>query len=165
MTEPLSSGFAQGELHASIRPQDDLHRYVNGTWMENTEIPADKSRYGTFDILADGSEAAIHEILEESLNAVEGTEARKVGDLYASFLDEARVNELAATPLVEHLARVEQVTSIPELLELIGSLQRRGGPGSSSRAVCRCPTRVTTAKSTSQLFARLSWATSRGCSN
>ena len=72
MTEPLSSGFTISDLHGVIRPQDDLFRYVNGTWIENTEIPSDKSRYGTFDILADGSEEAIHEILEESLDAPEG---------------------------------------------------------------------------------------------
>jgi len=129
MTEPLSSGFTQSELHDTTRPQDDLFRYVNGTWIENTEIPADKSRYGTFDILADGSEAAIHEILEESLSADEGSEARKIGDLYASFLDEDRVNELGASPLAERLAQVAAVSSIAELLELIGTLQRRGGPG------------------------------------
>jgi len=128
MTEQLSSGFAQSELHNNIRPQDDLYRYVNGTWIENTEIPADKARYGTFDILADGSEAAIHEILEEARTAAAGGEDRKVGDLYASFLDEARVNELGATPLRERLAQVERVNSIPDLLELIGSLQRLGGP-------------------------------------
>jgi putative endopeptidase len=129
MTERLSSGFAQSELHDDIRPQDDLYRYVNGPWIEHTEIPADKARYGTFDILADGSEAAIREILEESLSAAEGTEARKVGDLYASFLDEARANELGAAPLDDRLAQVARLSSIPELLELIGSLQRLGGPG------------------------------------
>ena len=111
-----------------LAPQDDLFRYVNGTWIENTEIPADKSRYGTFDILADGSEAAIHEILEESLDADRGSEARKIGDLYASFLDEDRVNELGASPLADRLAQVAAVSSIAELLELIGPLQRRGGP-------------------------------------
>jgi putative endopeptidase len=129
MTERLSSGFARSELHDDIRPQDDLYRYVNGTWIEHTEIPADKARYGTFDILADGSEAAIREILDESLSAAEGTEARKVGDLYASFLDEARANELGAAPLDDRLAQVARLSSIPELLELIGSLQRLGGPG------------------------------------
>jgi putative endopeptidase len=129
MTDQLSSGFTPSELHGTIRPQDDLYRYVNGTWIENTEIPGDKARYGTFDILADGSEAAIHEILEEARTAQEGTEARKVGDLYASFLDEARADELGATPLAERLGQVEGVTSIPELLQLIGSFQRLGGPG------------------------------------
>jgi putative endopeptidase len=128
MTKPLSSGFARSELHGTIRPQDDLYRYVNGTWFETTDIPADKSRYGTFDILADGSEAAIHEILEEARAAGEGTEARKVGDLYASFLDEARADELGATPLQERLAQVEGVSSISELLQLVGSFQRLGGP-------------------------------------
>lgn len=127
-TQQSTSGFDPTDLSTTVRPQDDLYLHVNGTWIENTEIPADKARYGTFDILADGSEAAIHEILEETQTAAQGSEARKVGDLYASFLDEARAEELGATPLEERVARVEAVTSIPELLELIGSLQRLGGP-------------------------------------
>ena len=129
MTAPLHhSGFVLDDLDESIRPQDDLYLHVNNRWFERTEIPSDKARYGTFDVLADASEAAIHEILEESRTAAQGSEARKVGDLYASFLDEARANELGASPLRERLAQVEQLTSIPELLELIGSFQRLGGP-------------------------------------
>jgi putative endopeptidase len=139
MTEPLTSGFVLGELHATIRPQDDLFRHVNGTWIETTDIPSDKSRYGTFDILADGSEAAIHGILEEATSAPEGSEARKVGDLYASFLDEARANELGATPLAQGLAEVERVTSMTELLALVGALQRRGGPSFYSMFVDNDP--------------------------
>jgi putative endopeptidase len=129
MNAPLNnSGFARDHLDESIRPQDDLYLHVNNRWFGRTEIPSDKARYGTFDILADASEAAIHEILEESRSAPEGSEARKIGDLYASFLDEARANDRGASPLKGPLAQVQAVASIPELLKLIGSFQRLGGP-------------------------------------
>ena len=89
-------------------------------------MPEDKARYGTFDVLNDMSEEAIREILEESRTAPEGSEARKVGDLYSSFLDEEAINARGARPLVDRLAQVESVTAINELLALIGRLQRRG---------------------------------------
>ena len=130
MTTPSThSGFAHQDLDDNIRPQDDLYLHVNSRWFERTEIPSDKARYGTFDVLADGSEEAIHEILEESLAADEGSEARKIGDLYASFLDEDRVNALGASPLEPRLAQVQGLSSMAELLELVSSLQRIGGPG------------------------------------
>jgi putative endopeptidase len=102
---------------------------VNGAWIDHTEMPGDKARYGTFDILNDGAELAIRDILDESRTAPEGSEARKVGDLYSSFLDEERIDERGARPLVDRLAQVEALSSINELLALIGRLQRRGVGG------------------------------------
>jgi putative endopeptidase len=127
--QPTSSGFNPTDFSTSVRVQDDLYEYLNSGWLERTALPEDKARYGTFDILADGAELAIREILEESRTAPEGSEARKVGDLYSSFLDEERVNLLGVGPLVERLAQVNAVTSINELLALIGRLQRRGVGG------------------------------------
>ncbi|MGD0691066.1 MAG: M13-type metalloendopeptidase [Acidimicrobiales bacterium] len=127
MTTPLpTSGFDPTKFSTTIRPQDDLYQYVNGRWIEETPMPEDKARYGTFDVLNDMSEEAIREILEESRTAPEGSEARKVGDLYSSFLDEEAINARGARPLVDRLAQVESVTTINELLALIGRLQRRG---------------------------------------
>ena len=125
-TQPLTSGFDPADFSATTRPQDDLYQYVNGSWIERTALPEDKARYGTFDVLNDGAELAIREILDESRAAPPGGEARKVGDLYSSFLDDERVNSLGAKPLVERLAQVEAVSTINELLSLIGRLQRRG---------------------------------------
>jgi putative endopeptidase len=127
--QPLASGFTLRDLNDDVRPQDDLYQHVNGRWIARTEIPSDKARYGTFDILADGAEQAIREILDESRSAPEGSEARKVGDLYSCFLNEARTDDLGAQPLQDRLASIEKVTSIAALLELVGTLQRRGGPG------------------------------------
>ncbi|HKH07368.1 MAG TPA: hypothetical protein VKA62_00360, partial [Agromyces sp.] len=60
----LPSGIAQDELDAGIRPQDDLFRHVNAKWMERTEIPADKARYGSFLVLHEEAEQAVREIIE-----------------------------------------------------------------------------------------------------
>jgi putative endopeptidase len=125
-TQPLTSGFDATQFDSGVRPQDDLYQYVNGAWIEHTEMPEDKSRYGTFDILNDGAELSIREILDESREAPEGSEARKVGDLYSSFLDEARINALGVGPLLDRLALVAAVSTVNELVSLMGRLQRRG---------------------------------------
>jgi putative endopeptidase len=126
---PLSSGIVTDDLDAAIRPQDDLFRHVNGKWIDKTEIPSDKARYGSFYLLAEEAEKAVRDIIIESQSADPGTEARKVGDLYASFLDEARVQALGAKPIEAALAEAESVDSIESLLETLGRLERGGSSG------------------------------------
>ena len=125
----LSSGIDTDELDTSIRAQDDLFRHVNGRWIERTEIPSDKARYGSFYLLAEEAEKAVRDIIIESQSADPGTEGRKVGDLYASFLDEARIQALGAEPIAEAIAEAEKVDSIDSLLETLGRLERGGSSG------------------------------------
>ena len=125
----LSSGIATDELDPTIRPQDDLFRHVNGTWIAQTAIPADKARWGSFMELAEQSEAAVREIVEAAQTAPEGTEERKFGDLYTSFLDEDRVDALGVKPIEGQLALASDVSSIPEFLKTLGELERHGVGG------------------------------------
>ena len=130
MTNPLLvSGLVFVEMSEEIRPQDDLFHYVNERWIERTAIPSDKSSYGTFMILDEGAERAVRAIVEEAQSASEGGELRKCGDLYTSFLDEARIEELGAEPLRGRLEDVARVESIVQLLRTVGDLQRRGLAG------------------------------------
>ena len=75
----LNSGIPLNELSSEIRPQDDLFRHVNETWLAATPIPADKATYGTFVILAEEAERNTRVILEEARTAPVGTEMRKLG--------------------------------------------------------------------------------------
>ncbi|MFE4949070.1 M13 family metallopeptidase [Leifsonia sp. NPDC056665] len=125
----LSSGIATDELDPTIRPQDDLFRHVNGTWIDRTEIPGDKARWGSFMELAEKSEAAVREIVEAAQSAPEGTEERKFGDLYTSFLDEDRVDALGVEPIRAQLAIADDVATIPEFLKTLGELERHGVGG------------------------------------
>src|SRR5579871_3126438 len=113
----LPSGIPIDELDPAIRPQDDLYRHVNGRWLARTEIPADRARESTFRLLAEEAENAVREIVEAAASAPEGTEERKLGDLYASFMDADRVERLGWRPISEALAAAGAVSSIPELLE------------------------------------------------
>jgi len=125
----LRSGIELSELSPEIRPQDDLFRHVNGAWLDRTEIPDDKARWGSFHLIAEQAEKDVHAIIEEAQSAPEGTEARKVGDLYASFMDTERIEELGAAPLQGQLSRVEEVADIPGFLRLVGELEREGVGG------------------------------------
>jgi putative endopeptidase len=125
----LPSGIAQDELDGEVRPQDDLFRHVNGKWIERTEIPADKARYGSFLVLHEEAELAVREIIEEAQQAEPGTEARKVGDLYASFMDEQHANLLGATPIAGQLVEVALIADVDTFLATLGRLERQGVSG------------------------------------
>ena len=106
----LSLGVATKFMDKAVRPQDDFFRYVNGTWLKTTTIPADKARYGSFIELRDKSEAALKEIIEEAAakKAEPGTEPQKVGDLYRAFMDTDTIEKLGATP-VQPLALIHAI--------------------------------------------------------
>ncbi|MFE6967673.1 M13 family metallopeptidase [Agromyces sp. NPDC057679] len=125
----LPSGIKQDELDAAVRPQDDLFRHVNGAWIERTEIPADKARFGSFIELHEEAEQAVRDIIHESQEAEPGTEARKVGDLFSSFMNEERAELLGVTPIAGQLVDVSLVSSVPSLLETLGRLERQGVAG------------------------------------
>ncbi|HET7400042.1 MAG TPA: M13-type metalloendopeptidase [Intrasporangium sp.] len=119
-------------LDRSTRPQDDFFRFVNGTWLDTTEIPGDRARYGTFDILREESTARVRDLIEDaaaSAAAAPRSPRRQVGDLYASFLDTERIEELGLEPLQPLLADVASVDGIPALGAVLGRLHRSGVVG------------------------------------
>jgi putative endopeptidase len=129
MSDTTISGIDLDELSDEIRPQDDLFRHVNERWIERTPIPPDKASYGTFMRLFEASEEAIRGIVEEARSAEDGSEARKFGDLYESFMNEERIEQLGAAPLRDDLALVDAVTSLSDLIGAVGRLQRGGLSG------------------------------------
>jgi putative endopeptidase len=129
MSDAPISGIDRNDLSDEIRPQDDLFRHVNERWIERTPIPPDKASYGTFMRLFEESEQAIRSIVEEAPSAPHGSEARMFGDLYESFMNEARIEALGADPLRDDLAVVDAVTTLRELVRAIGQLQRGGLSG------------------------------------
>src|SRR2546423_9994926 len=116
---------------ATVRPQDDLFRSVNGAWLESAEIPKDRPSYGAFYALGDKAEEDVHAILEVASKGTNapGTNAQKVGDLYAAFIDEARVNELGFRPIASELAAIEAIATKKDLVVRLAELQKIGVPG------------------------------------
>jgi predicted metalloendopeptidase len=129
---PLGSGIDQANFGKRVRPQDDLFRAVNGTWLAKTEIPADRSDYGAFCILAEKAENDLREIIEGCAVAKDnppGSERQKVGDLYASFMDEARAEELGIQPIAARLAAVDAVKTKADLIRTLANLSKIGVSG------------------------------------
>ncbi|MDR1791448.1 MAG: peptidase M13 [Propionibacteriaceae bacterium] len=114
------------DLDPAIRPQDDLFRHVNGKWLATAEIAPDRASAGIFVKLSDDSEAAIKEIVTSLSGSEPGSEAAKVEDLYASFMDTERVAALGLAPLQPLLDEIDAITSIEELLAYFGRSIRRG---------------------------------------
>jgi putative endopeptidase len=122
----LTSGIHTDELDATVRPQDDLYRHVNGSWIRSTEIPDDKARYGSFTILAEAAEEAVRDIILRSQEADQGTEARKIGDVYASFMDETTLENVGSGPIDPLLGEIDTVTDIRQVLTMVGRFERLG---------------------------------------
>jgi putative endopeptidase len=121
----LTSGLSLENFDRSVRPQDDLYRFVNGNWLKNTEIPADKSNYGTFNVLADKVEQNLRVIAEEAAaaNAAAGSDQQLIGDLYTSYMDEAKVEQLGLTPLQPELGRIAGIKDRRQLLAYLSRAQ------------------------------------------
>ena len=122
---------ARAGMDPDIRPQDDLFRHVNGRWLETTEIPADRSAWGSFVALAEQSEARVRAIIEGLAGDQHepGSNPQKVGDLFSSFMDEERVERLGAEPMRPDLEAVTALADLADLAAFVGGLERRGGGG------------------------------------
>lgn len=95
-----------------MRPQDDLYHAIDGTWLRNTPIPADKSNYGAFTKLADDAEAQLRAIIEELAAKADrqpGSVEQKIGDYYAAFMDEAKAEQLGLAPIAPELERIAAI--------------------------------------------------------
>ena len=122
---------ARPGMNPDIRPQDDLFGHVNGRWLEETEIPSDRSAWGSFTVLADAAEEHVRQIIEELAQSTHepGSNAQKIGDLYASFMDEDRVEALGAEPIRGELEELGAVADKTALAAYVGRLERQGGGG------------------------------------
>jgi len=124
---------ARPGMDTAIRPQDDLFGYVNGTWLETEEIPSDRSSWGPFVQLADQAEEQVRTIITELAGGVStgstSEDARKIADLYNSFMAEEAINAAGRAP-AQHLA--DAVTSLRDVRDLaayLGEFERIGGHG------------------------------------
>ena len=125
------SGIEIEERDSSVHPGDDLYLHMNGRWLERSPIPDDKARFGAFTILAEEAEQAVRDILEEANTAPAGSEAKKAGDLYASFMDEERIEERGHAPVHNVIERVAEAYAKGKdaLLAELGRLERGGSEG------------------------------------
>lgn len=125
----LKSGLYLSGFDRAVRPQDDLYKFVNGTWLATTEIPADRSNYGTFTILEDRAQDEVRQLIvaaSEQPNRAPGSDAQKAGDFYLSYMDTAHIESLGLTPLAAEIAQIDAIASPRDVARYIGYSQRIG---------------------------------------
>ena len=121
----LRSGVYREYMDTSVRPQDDFFRYVNGKWFASAEIPANRTAIGTWTDLRDQALRNVQAIIETAqTTAAAGNDpiARKIADLYVSFMDEGTIDAAGVAPLAEHIRQIDAVTTPSELARKIGEL-------------------------------------------
>lgn len=113
----LTSGVLSEYMDTTVNPGDDFTAYVNGTWVKNTEIPDDKASYGIGYILYEESEDNVKKIIEESAagDFAAGSDEQKVGDLYKSYMDLEKRNEIGVAPLTNEFDRIDAISSYDDL--------------------------------------------------
>jgi putative endopeptidase len=113
----LSSGIIKENMDLTVKPGDDFFKYVNGVWLANTEIPADKSNYGGFSILRDEAQDDVMAIIRSSAEGdfVAGSDEQKVGGLYSSYMDMEKRDALGVTPIKSEIARIDAIKNYDEL--------------------------------------------------
>ncbi|KAA1160461.1 M13 family metallopeptidase [Pseudoalteromonas distincta] len=105
----------------AVKPGDDFFMYASGTWYDNYEMPADKTRYGAFSGLAERSEGDVKAIIEEiaarkDLNA----EEKLVADFYNAYMDTETLNKLGVAPIKPLLSEISDISSTDDLAEMFG---------------------------------------------
>jgi len=116
------SGLDKSGMDAAVRPQDDLFKAMNGTWIQKTDIPADKSAWGTFYQLRELSDQRVKSIIEElaSKQQAAGTVDAKIGDYYNSYMDTAAIDAAGTRPLAPFQAQLAAVKNKKDLVLLMG---------------------------------------------
>ena len=121
----LVSGIDQSGFDEAVRPQDDFFDYVNGLWVQNTEIPSDKARWGTFDALGEQSQKDVRALVEEVSAAKEvaaGTPTQKIRDYYNAYMDAEAVTAKGVEAIRDDLAAIAAIDSMDGVYRAFSSL-------------------------------------------
>ncbi len=121
--DDLASGILLKNIDSTVRPGDNFERYVNGSWLKSTTIPSDKSSYGAFDFVNDKAQEDVKKIIENAgkSDAKDGSNEQKIGDLYASYMNQAARDANGLKPLEADLAKINAISNYDELATFLGS--------------------------------------------
>jgi putative endopeptidase len=120
-----TSGIQAADMDKTARPQDDLFRYANGTWLKNVPIPPDRAAYGVDSMMTEHSLLQQRDLIEAA-QISDDPEVRKVSDLYSSYMNEARVERLGIRPLQTELQLAAGIKRARDIGPLMGHLDRIG---------------------------------------
>src|SRR5216110_1829390 len=117
-------------MDTSVKPQDDFYLYANGGWLKHNPVPPEYSRWGSFSELEEKNNEALRKIAEKAANTradlATAPEVQKVGDYYASGMDEKTIESVRTTPLEDELKRIDAIKDRSDLLKAIAHLHAIG---------------------------------------
>jgi putative endopeptidase len=123
----ISPGFDLSAIDRKANPCDDFYQFACGTWLKNNPIPPDQASWGRFNELDERNRAILRQILEQAASAANAdADTRKIGDYYASCMDEKAIEGKGLAPLQPELDRIRNVAGNPDLSEEIARLHRQG---------------------------------------
>ena len=124
--QPAAHGIVAANMDASVKPGDDFYAYANGSWMKRAEIAADKSVAGVDQVLADLADKRVSDLIEEAAksNAPAGSGARKIADLYNSYMDEAGIEAKGLAPVKPYLDAIAAIQNKKALARALGESLR-----------------------------------------
>jgi putative endopeptidase len=120
------AGLDLSHQDQKVRPQDDMYRHFNGSWLKNAVIASDRASDGAFTALHVEAEARVREIIETASGS---DEAEKLGDIYASFMDATSVQAKGAQPIKENLAAVDTIEDLNDFITVLAKLEALGVSG------------------------------------
>ncbi len=126
--EELISGVTKKNMDTLVKPGDNFDAYVNGTWVKNNKIPADKTSYGAFDVLYDQSQKDVKAIIEEASKGTfaEGSDEQKIGDYYSSFMNRKDRDAKGIAPIQPELKNIDAIANYTDLAAYFGKSNRTG---------------------------------------
>jgi len=124
--QPAVHGIAVANMDRAVKPGDDFYQYANGDWIKRTEIPPDRGRIGVFTALSELSDKRTAGLIEEIAKspAAAGSSARKIADLYNSYMDESAIESQGMAPLEPHLKAIAAIHNKQELAYALGQSLR-----------------------------------------
>ncbi|MDE2296636.1 MAG: M13 family peptidase, partial [Burkholderiales bacterium] len=131
----LASGIDRSAFDPAVRAQDDLYRHVNGRWLAHATFPPDKAYIGVTEQLYDRTQDELRDLIEAASRRTGDPEAAQIGDLYASFMDEAAADRIGLDPIRADLGHIAAITDKAGLVRALGALQKVGVEGTLGAGV------------------------------
>lgn len=125
-------GIRSADMDKSVNPADDFYQYANGTWLKNTQIPAQESRWGSFNELVDRNYDNLKKILEDCAadKAVKpGSNRQKIGDFYHVAMDTAKLEKDGFSPITPYIVSINKIATKADVLKTLAEFHSKGISG------------------------------------